>query len=255
MVNLRLLGGYMTKNATATADFTAAGYFASNAVNLERNVTWKSSGTGAAQLLKLNTTASITPTGLGIANGNYSKWGTTKLRHSTDGSSWTDFLTLSGFPADGLDYYTKLTGAPSKAWWALQFGSPSAAPEVGIFYLGELTTLLRNPSYPMQTYDVWTSELDDSEGLITVAEDLASRDLIAADLTWRKTPQSVVTQIRTFMQGERGNRRPFFYVPIDEAGSNDYGRAYVVRARAKRLAANRLHTDPSEIGFTVEEQV
>jgi hypothetical protein len=35
--------------------------------------------------------------------------------------------------------------------------------------------------------------------------------------------------VTAILRGEGGPKRPFFFVPVDEATSNDYGRAYLVR--------------------------
>ncbi len=253
--NIRLLGGYLTKDAVATADTTVTGYDAKNAVVLDRNTTWKATNTSAVRL-KYHTAAFITPTGLGIAMSNWSAYGTCKLQHSTDGASWTDFFTLTGLPPTDYDndYFAKLTSAPSKEWWALYWAAPSAAPEVGLFYLGALTELARNDTYPRDEIDNWNTDLDKSEGGILVAED-TSRDTFSVDMNWKHSLPAERDTFRAFLATERGPRRPFFFALQDETGSTDAGRAYLMRARAPQLVSTRRAIRTWGYGVRLDEEV
>ena len=232
--NVRLLGGYLNQGSVAAAGSTATGYAASNSVVLDRKSSWKATNSSAVRLYH-QPPAAITPTGMGIALSNFTKYGTCKLQHSTDGSSWTDFYTLASLPTSDydVDYYVDFVAAGltpvSKPYWGLNWSGPSAAPEVGLFYLGTLTQLSRNDSYPGRYADVFTTELDKSESLGTVAEDVLDRDLYRVRPNWKTTTPATKDELRNFLRGERGPRRPFFYVPQDESGNSSAGRAYLMR--------------------------
>lgn len=243
-VNPRLLYGYASSGATASADTTASGYDAANAVEIERATGWKASGTSAGRLI-LHAGSAITPTGLGICGGNYSAWGTVTLQHSTDGSSWTTFATLSSLPSvdSSQDYYLDFVAAGltpvAKAWWALRWAAPSAAPELSVFYLGTLVTLLDSPDLPYNEGPVYGINLKESEGRIVNSERVARRRM-RFNPTW-DVLSAVKDQLLTLTDSEDGPHRPFFWVPMDESGSSTAGRAYLVRYQPLELPIQRLY--------------
>lgn len=255
MRNIVLGTGYLSDLAAASAVSTASGYDPKNAVSLARGTTWKAGGTSGERLI-LNTGSAIAPTFLGIANANWSAWGTTKLQHSTDGSTWVDFLTLSSLPSvDALhDYFSKLTAAPSRSWWALYWASPSAAPEVGVFYLGTYTELTKNPAYGAVREPIFNVARRASEGRVIVAEKTA-RILTRFILSWPTNTAAESDQIENLILGEDGPLRPFWYVPIDESGSSTAGRAYLVRYEPLTLAIRRRFQSRYELGLTLLEEV
>jgi hypothetical protein len=253
--NVRLIGGYQSKNAVATATATAAGYDPQNAVGLKRGSRWKGVGTSAQRLI-IHTTAAIAPTALAIAAGNYSQWGTTKLQHGTDATTWTDFLTLSSLPSvDTLrDYYAALTSAPSKEWWALYWAAPSAAPEVGIFYLGAHTVLTYNPDIGMPNryrFGVQSSDADDGS---VVAETWARRRL-GLDMKWSVVETAAKNQLGDFLDGEGGSARPFWFVPRDDAAAVAAGRAYLVRKQGVEFEHDEIFTDLWDMNLSILEEV
>lgn len=258
MVGPRLLYGYASSGATMTADYTATGYAAENAVALDRGTSWKSSGT-ADQRLILHAGSSITPTGLAVSAGNYSGWGTTTLEYSTTGlaGSWTSQTTLTGIGSrtDSIeDYYIKLTGAPAKPYWALHWAAPSAAPEVAVFYLGTLTTLADNYDFPSEGSDVFGVDVQTSEGQVVVTERVARyRERFL--LKFGVTTLSMRDTVRTILKTENGPLRPFYFAPIDESTTNDYGRAYLVRFEPMAFGWRRLYSDPTEFSVPLLEEV
>lgn len=246
--NIRFGYGYLSENAAATADSTASGYDPLDAVALERAIGWKSGGT-SSQRLKFHMASAITPTFLGIAAGNYSAWGTVNLQHSSDGSAWTTIgLALSNFPStdSSQDYFSEIAAAPSRAWWALQWTGPSAAPEVGVFYLGTKVELAANDDVPGTEIDVYGVDERDTAGGIKRRNQVhrrLRRDVLAfgQNSTFRDS-------VRDVIRGEGGPLRPFWYVPLDESTSNTSGRAYLVGYEAPTLEVKRRF---SKYGFTV----
>ena len=223
----QLLGGYLSSGAAGTATGTAAGYDAHSTVGLERSTGWLAPSTAAVRLI-LNLGAAAAPSGLGLAGGNFSGWGTTSLEHSSDGVTWTPFLTLTGFPADALDYFAALTAAPSRQYWSLYWAAPSAAPGLAVFYLGTLTELAVNEDLGPEGRDVYN-----------VAEEPAASGAIIAEEYGRRTERfllkfSGITAaqflvLRSFVRAE-GGKRPFFYIPRFDSGTGASGQAYLVRA-------------------------
>ena len=256
MRNLTFGYGYASEIATASATTTAAGnYAAENAIALARGDTWKASGTSAGRLI-LDFGSPVTPTFLGLANCNWSGWGTTKLQHSPDGAAWTDFLTLSGLPSvDSVqDWAAILAAAPAKQFWCLYWAAPSAAPEVGVFYLGTALTLTKNPSYPMTREFVFNVARDRSEGAVVQAEQTA-RTLTRFDMVWSTLTATLRDEIETVVLAVDGPLEPFWLIPIDESGSSTSGRAYLGRHEAFSIAARRRYIDTYEIGFSFLEEV
>lgn len=242
MVDGRFGYGNLSGTGTASADYTAAGYDAANVVALDRGTTWLSSGT-ADQRLIVNCGAAITPTFLGLAGGNWSGWGTVTLQYSSTGlaGSWTTQQTLAGLGSrtDSVeDYYEKVTSAPARQYWCLHWSASSSAPEVALFYLGTLATLIENYGFPGDERDVYNVDVQQSEGKVIMAEQVARR-LAAWVLGWSPTLSTVRDQVRTIIQSEGGPKRPFWFVPVDESTSNDYGRAYLVRYQNPSFAMKR----------------
>jgi hypothetical protein len=251
-----MIYGYSSNGASGSATVTAAGYDADNSVALDRGTTWKGVGTSAQRLI-LHTGAAIAPTALAIAGGNYSVWGTTVLQHSTDGSSWTTLDTLLGLGSltDSVqDYYWKISSPTSKSWWCLYWSAPSAAPEVALFYLGTLATMIENYSFPTEERDVYNVDIQQTEGKVIVGEQTA-RYLMLWVLGWTPTISTVRDQVRAIIQSEGGPLRPFWFVPVDESTSNDYGRAYLVRYQTSTFAIRREFTGIYEFVVTLLEEV
>lgn len=255
MVGPRLLYGYATDGAAATADSTASGYSAVNAVPIERVTTWKSGGT-TAQRLMLQSAAAFVPTGLGICGGNYSAWGVTKLQWSDDGTTWTTHQTLGGLPGTNStqDYFSTVTGAPSKSRWALRWDAPTAAPEVALFYLGTLVTLSDSYTYPYEEADKFGVDVQVSEGEIVQSEEVA-RVRARFLLNFGPSLLAAKEQARTVLRSEGGPLRPFFFVPIDETGSSVEGRAYLVRYQPGEFAWRRIYALPHEFALPLLEEV
>lgn len=254
MVGPRFLYGYSSSGATMSATVTGAGYDAANAVALDRGTTWKGSGTSAQRLI-MHTGSAISPSGLGISAGNYSVWGTTVLQHSTDGVTWTTYatLTVSGLTDSVQDYFDTLTPI-SKSWWCLYWAAPSAAPEVGIFYLGTLTTIADNYVHPFDESDVYGVDVQTSEGRVIVAEQVARRRNRFL-LDFGNTTTAVRDSVRTIIQSEGGPLRPFYFVPIDESGSSTEGRAYFVRYEPAAFGMRRIFTNVHEFSLPLLEEV
>lgn len=259
MINPRLIYGYLSDGATATADSTASGdYDPSNAVALERATLWRAGGTGTQRLL-LHAGSAIAPSGLAICGGNYSAWGTTKLEYSDTGlaGSWTTQLTLSGLGSlsdSAQDYFAKLTSAPSKAWWSLLWSAPSAAPELSVFYLGTLVTLAEAQTYPIKDGPVFGVNMKESEGRIVNAEQVA-RTRMRFNPMFEQCGVTLEAQILALLMSEGGPLRPYFWVPMDESGSNDYGRAYLVRYQGMEFIPERIFADPWNTALPMLEEV
>lgn len=254
-VNPRILYGYASSDMAATVSpaGTASGYDPANVVALERATGWKASDTTSRRLI-LHAGAAIQPSGLGICGGNYSVWGTTNLQYSSDGSSWTTQVALSSLPSvDYLqDYFATLTAAPSRAWWALQWTAPSAAPDLAVFYLGTLVTLSDSPDLPYDEGPLYGVNLKMSEGQINNAERVARRRMKFLP-TW-DVLSAVKDQLLTLTDSEDGPYRPFFWVPMDESGSSTQGRAYLVRYQAGENLIRRLYGH-YKLGLPMVEEV
>lgn len=258
LTNPRILYGYMSSGATASASSTDASYDPSNAVALERATGWKAGGTGD-QYLILHMGSAITPTGLGICGGNYSSWGTTTLEYSSTGlgGSWTSLLTLSGLGSltDSVhDYFAKLTAAPSRAYWRLHWTAPSAAPALAVFYLGTLVTLDEPHRYPYDEEKVFGVNVRESEGHVINAERTA-RTRRRFLPTFDDAGLTLANQIDALIESVNGPLTPYFWVPFDESGSNDYGRAYLVRYTPAVYTLRRVFTDPYNIALPMLEEV
>ncbi len=260
MVNARFLYGNLAGDAAATASVgsgtaTAATYDPQNVTALDRDTTWLAGSTTTPRLI-LHTGAAITPQALAIAAGNYSVWGTTKLQHSTDGVTWTDFLTLASLPSvDTIqDYFAELTAAPSKSWWALYWAAPSAAPEVAIFYLATLATVAESYNYPTEEQDVFNVDLQVAENRGIVGEEVA-RYIVRFLWDWAETTSTTKELIRTIIRACGGPKTPLFIVPVDESGSSTAGRCYLVRYQTTVLALKRLFVDPFDLSAAFLEEV
>ncbi len=258
MVNARFGYGYLSGSATGSADSTASGYDAANAVALDRGTTWLSGGTSDQRLI-LNCGSAVTPTFLGIAGGNWSVWGTVTFQYSTTGlaGSWTTQQTLSGLGArtDSIeDYYEKVTAAPSKQFWCLHWSAPSAAPEVACFYLGTLATLTENYAFPAEEQDVFNVDTQTTEGKVVMAEETARR-LARWPLLWDVVTSTTRDTLRTIVRSEGGPKRPFWFAPVDESTSNDYGLAYLVRYEPSILSMKRPYTGIYEVALPLLEEV
>lgn len=257
MRNIILGGAYLSEGASASANGTAAGYAAANAVALDRGSTWKADGT-SSEWLALDLGSAKTPTFLGIANANFTKWTSAKLQHSSDGSAWTDFLDpLPSLPAvdSTQDYWVTLTAAPSRQHWRIFFTTVTAAPELALFYLGTQTLLSKNPAYGEAVEeDVFNVAREKSEGEVLVAEETARR-LARFDYVWPTQTAAERDEIRDFIRIEGGPLRPFFFVPIDESGSSTAGRAYLVRYEPLSLAVRRKFHARYSMGFSLLEEV
>lgn len=225
--NVQFLGSYLSDGATASASGTATGYDPQSVVGIERSTGWLAPSTAAVRLI-LDLGSAKTPTGLGLVGGNWSAWGTTKLQHSTDGSTWVDFLTLSGLPADDLDYFAKLVSAPSRQYWALYWAAPSSAPGLAVFYLGTLTALPVNPDLNMAGGDRYNVSEEPAASGAVISEEFGRRTEVFS-LAFSGITTSQFTTIRGLTRTEGGNKRPFFYVPRDDSGSGTQGQAHLVR--------------------------
>lgn len=232
---VQLLGSYLSDAATATSSTgSAAGYDPQAVVEIERATGWKAPSTAAVRLI-LNLGSAKSPTGLGLVGGNWSAWGTVKVQHSTDGTgigagAWTDAATLSGLPADTVDYFASLTTA-SRQYWCLYWAAPSAAPELDVFYLGTLTELPENPL-------IGSAAAEDEDN---VAEEKATSGAIHAEefgrmvetlaVSWRLTTAQFLT-LRALFRTE-GRKRPFFWIPRDDSGSGASGQAFLMRQASR----------------------
>lgn len=249
--NVQLLGSYLSEGATAASTTgSASGYDVQSVVGLDRSVGWKAPSSATVRL-SLNLGSAKTPTGVGLVGGNWSEWGTTLLRYSSDGSSWTTLLTLTGFPADEFDFFSALAGAPSRQYWALEWSAPSAAPELAVFYLGLLTELHENPQLGMGNRDVYN-----------VAEERAASGSIQAEEFGRRVERLVMAftgttaqrnTLRDFLRTERGPRRTFFYIPRDDSGSGTSGQALLGRCTAEFGGEEEI-TGAWVYGFTFREE-
>ena len=256
MRNIVLGYGSLQGAASATATSTAAGYQPANPTTLARGTTWKAGASGD-QSLVYEFGSAITPTFLGVANANWSKFGAgARLRHSNDGVSWTNYYTLASLPSTDFleDFFAILTAAPARPWWSLQFPASSAAVEIGIFYLGYQLTLAKNPSYGAIEEDVYNVELDRSEGRVVVA-DRAARRLSRFEMAWERGKVTDRDEVRTILRGEDGPRRPFWFVPIDESGSSTAGRGYIGRMVPLSFPVRRKFFDRYEYGLNFLEEV
>lgn len=256
MRNIVLGTGYLGGYATPSATSTASGYAAANTATLARGTTWKAGASGAQKLIfDLGTT--FTPTFLGIANANWSAFGANaRLQYSSDGSSWTTQYTFASLPSTDYleDYFAILAAAPARRYWALDFPSSTAAVEVGVFYLGYQTTLSKNPNYGATEEDVYNVEMDRSEGRVVVS-DKAARRLTRFEMAWERGTSSMRDEIRSLIRGEEGPLRPFWFVPIDESGSSQAGRAYLGRYVPLSFPVRRKFLDRYEYGLSFLEEV
>lgn len=227
---VQFLGSYLSDGATAASSTgSASGYDVQAVVEIERATGWKAPSTAAVRL-SLNLGTAKSPSGLGIVGGNYSAWGTTKLQHSPDGTTWTDAATLTGFPADALDYFSSVT-AIARQHWALYWAAPTAAPELDVFYLGTLTELPENPLLGSATADDEdnVSEEKATSGAIHAEE--FGRMVETLGLGWDLTLANFLV-VRGLFRTER-RLRPFFWIPRDDVGSGVSGQAFLVRQAAR----------------------
>jgi hypothetical protein len=246
---VQFLGSYLSDGATASSSTgSAAGYDPQAVVELERATGWKAPSTAAVRLI-LDLGSAKSPTGVGIVGGNYSAWGTTNLQHSPDGTTWTTSEALTGFPADGLDYFADVASI-SRRYWCLHWAAPSAAPEVDVFYLGTLTELPENPllGAPGEDED---NVLEEKTTSGSINSEEFGRMVETLGLSWRLTAANFAT-VRALFRAER-RARPFFWVPRDDSGSGASGQAYLVR-QSSRFRWEEVYTGLFECATTLREE-
>jgi hypothetical protein len=252
-VNVRLIGSYLSDLASATASSTAAGYDAANAVVLDRSSLWVAGGTTSVTLT-YNLGSAQSVSAIAIANHNASGWSTVTIRKSTDNFAANDVLveTLTGM-VTGEDYF-KTFAAASSQYWRLSIASATAAPQVGIFYLGTPTTLTYNPWIGQENDDVYNVEKTIAQSGAVVAEQWGRR-LIRTAMRWDVVETAAYTQLRDFLRTEGGPLRPFWYVPRDDATSNAYGRCYIVRAEEGSFRAQEIFGGLWSMSLAIKEEV
>ncbi len=249
--NLRLVGAYKSELATATASSTAAGFDAQNVVALDRPTKWKANVTTASWVkLDLGSTKAVDTVCLANHNGNL--WTTALLEWSNDGSTgWTTAATLSGLAAN-TDYFATFA-SQTKQFWRVSTASASSAMEIGCFYLGTLTTLTKNPSYPGEDSDTYNVERARATSGTIVAEKYGRR-LKKFDFIWRYPTLAVVNEVRNFLRVEDGPLRPFWYIPPDESGASTNGEAFMVRFDPLAFEVTRHFLNTYEFGVTFREE-
>jgi hypothetical protein len=250
-VNVRLIGSYLSDLATATASSTAAGYDVKNAVILDRSSVWKAGGTSSVTLT-LDLGSAVSVSAACIANHNGSGWTTPKLRRSSDNVTYTDVAALTSITT-GEDYYTTF-GAISYRYWRIEIASASAAPQVGIFYLGTATTLTDNPWIGQGNADVYNVERASAQSGAIVAEQWGRR-LIQTKMEWGIATTAAKDQLRDFLRTEGGPLRPFWYVPREDATTPTYGRAYLVRMQDGSFQTQEVFGGLHSMGVTLLEEV
>lgn len=252
-VNVRLIGSYLSDLATATASSTAAGYDPANAVVLDRSSLWVAGGTTSVTLT-LNLGASQSVSAIGIANHNGSGWTTVTIRKSTDNFAANDVLveTLTGM-VTGEDYF-KTFAAASSQYWRLSIASATAAPQVGIFYLGTPTTLTYNPWIGQDHDDAYNVEKATAQSGAIVAEQWGRR-VIESAMRWDVVETAAKDQLRDFLRAEGGPLRPFWYVPRDDSGSGTSGRAYLVRMTDPRFRHQEIFGGLWSMSLALREEV
>lgn len=101
---------------------------------------WVSAASGAQTLtVDFGGNAGINAVAFANTNRNVGQWGTTKLQKSSNGTSWTDVVTIApgGSVADDEDYFASFS-TDMKRYWRLDFGSPTAPPQIGVWCLGRI---------------------------------------------------------------------------------------------------------------------
>lgn len=252
-VNVRLIGSYLSDLAGATASSTAAGYDPANAVILDRNSLWVAGGTTSVTLT-FDLGSAVSVSAVAIANHNGSGWTTAKLQSSTDNFSavTTDVVTLTGITT-GEDYFQTF-GASSRQYWRISIASATAAPQVGIFYLGTPTTLTDNPWIGQENDDVYNVEKATAQSGAIVAEQWGRR-IIRTGMSWGVVTTAIKDQLRDFLRTEGGPLRPFWYVPRDDATSNAYGRAYLVRLEDHGFKTQEIFAGLWSMAAALKEEV
>lgn len=236
---IQWLAGMLNSGATVTASSTAAGFDPQNAATRTRSQKWKAGGTTSVYLT-MDCLSAVTPTGVGIANANFSAMGTTLLRSSTDNASWTTILTLSGLTGwptvdDTQDFVAAIVGASARRYWRLEWASASSAPYLGVFYLGAMSEL-PNPDiagYSETPIDI-SEESPGADGGPNV--ETYGRTVLEFGFKWTWLSQTDRDSIRTILLNE-GRENPFFYLPRDDSGSGASGRGYLVRRARNAFAA------------------
>lgn len=224
-VNVRLIGGYKSELASATASATASGYDVDNVVTLDRTAVWVGVGTsGGSVVLDLGSAKAVS--GFGLANHNAQTWTGGILQRSPDNAVWTTVATLSGAAAD-QDYYQTFSSATYQ-YWKLLCTSSTAAMQVGVFYLGTATTLTYNPDLNPTGEDVYQIERAKSQSGVVIAEQWGRR-ICRFDMDWSIHETAAFTETRDFLRTEGGPLRPFFYVPRADSSSPTSGQAFLVR--------------------------
>ncbi len=224
------LSGYLSEGAAATASTTATGYDAANAVLLVRTSLWVATG-ATSQWLKFDLGLAKSITGVGLAGSNLSKWtggSAPTLQRSSDGSSWTDVVTLDATLVGTDQDYFHVFGALSYQYWRVNVPNATEPPFIGVFYLGTATELNSNPKIGFEEADVPNVEIARAASGATVAEKFG-RTIHRVGFEWENDPRANRDQIRSLLSAEGQTLRPFFYCPRDDAGSGAKGRGYFVR--------------------------
>lgn len=227
--NVRLIGGYLSDLASATASSTASGYDPANAVTLDRSSLWVAGGTSSVTLTFDCGATVSNVSGFGIANHNGSAWSTITIRGSTDNFAASDvsLKTISGI-VSGQDYYAEVTPTSAYRYFRLAISSATSAPQVGIFYVGTTETLTYNPWVGMPDGPKWHVEKKQAQSGAVVAEQWG-RAVKVIRMKWGSVETAAKDELVNFLDEEGGPLRPFFYVPREDSTTTTQGRAYLVR--------------------------
>ena len=251
--NVRLIGGYDSDLATATSSSgTASGYDVTNVVTLDRSSLWVSSVTTSI-VLHLDFGSAKTINCFALANHNGGGWTTALLQTSPDNSAWTTKVTLSGMTS-GYDWYGEFDPAVSVQYVRLTIASATAAPQVGIFYAGDRTTLTYNPWIGFDSDDVYNVEKKAAQSGAVVAEQWG-RQLTRYGMRWEVVETTAKDQLRDFLRTEGGPLRPFFYVPREDSTTTTQGRAYVVRMVDESFRAKEIFGGLWAMSVDLQEEV
>lgn len=249
--NVRLIGGYDSDLATATATGTATGYDVDNVVTLDRSSVWVSSGTGA-QTLHLDFGSAKTIGAMAIANHNAETWTGGVFQTSPDNAAWTTRVTFSGVVAD-QDWYGTFTPL-SVQYVRISITSATEAPQVGIFYCGDATTLTYNPWIGFDSDDVFHVERKEAQSGAIVAEQWG-RQVTRYGARWEVVETAAKDQLRDFLRTEGGPLRPFFYVPREDSTTTTQGRCYLVRMVEDSFKAKEIYGGLWSMAVDLQEEV
>ena len=107
------------------------------------------------------------------------------------------------------DFYMTVSSI-SRRYWKLAWASTTAAPELSVFYLGTLATLGTNYEFPFEGSDVYGVDVQQSEGRILTAEQVARRRE-RFPLEFMSLTSTDADAMRAIIQSEGGPLRPFFF--------------------------------------------